>query len=341
MKYVFLGRALPAVALVAVALASPPAAAGPYTSLVIFGDSLSDNGNNALTIGTQAGQPITNTYVPTFPYAISGVYSNGPVWATDAALQLGATLAPSKLGGTDFAYGGATTGPAVSGFPFSLLTQANQYLAATGNVASPTSLYVIEGGGNNVRAALAAIAGGAPIDSTVLATAVAYAANVGSIVNSLQAAGAQHIVVWDTPNVGAAPATLASGAGAVALATGIAASMNAALAAQLFGEDGVSIFDIFGLGTSISLNPEAYGFTNATDACGAAAIGTDCSKYVYWDGIHPTAAAHMVIAEAFLTIAAPVPESSTWAMMILGFAGVGFMAYRRRINSAALAQLDH
>jgi hypothetical protein len=30
-----------------------------------------------------------------------------------------------------------------------------------------------------------------------------------------------------------------------------------------------------------------------------------------------------------------VPEPSTWAMMILGFAGVGFMAYRRR-NSTAL-----
>jgi hypothetical protein len=27
---------------------------------------------------------------------------------------------------------------------------------------------------------------------------------------------------------------------------------------------------------------------------------------------------------------APIPEASTWAMMILGFAGVGFMAYRRR-----------
>jgi hypothetical protein len=25
-----------------------------------------------------------------------------------------------------------------------------------------------------------------------------------------------------------------------------------------------------------------------------------------------------------------VPEPSTWAMMILGFLGVGFMAYRRR-----------
>jgi hypothetical protein len=33
---------------------------------------------------------------------------------------------------------------------------------------------------------------------------------------------------------------------------------------------------------------------------------------------------------------APVPEPSTWAMMILGFAGVGFMAYRRR-KSAAFA----
>ncbi len=32
-----------------------------------------------------------------------------------------------------------------------------------------------------------------------------------------------------------------------------------------------------------------------------------------------------------------VPEPSTWAMMILGFTGVGFMAYRRRNQIAALA----
>jgi hypothetical protein len=35
------------------------------------------------------------------------------------------------------------------------------------------------------------------------------------------------------------------------------------------------------------------------------------------------------------TVAA-VPEPSTWAMMILGFAGIRFMAYRRR-SSAMLA----
>ena len=32
---------------------------------------------------------------------------------------------------------------------------------------------------------------------------------------------------------------------------------------------------------------------------------------------------------------APVPEPSTWALMIVGFAGVGFMAYRRKRNGNA------
>jgi PEP-CTERM motif len=33
------------------------------------------------------------------------------------------------------------------------------------------------------------------------------------------------------------------------------------------------------------------------------------------------------------SIASAVPEPSTWAMMILGFAGIGFMAYRRKQGS--------
>lgn len=36
-------------------------------------------------------------------------------------------------------------------------------------------------------------------------------------------------------------------------------------------------------------------------------------------------------------VAPAVPEPSTWAMMVLGFAGVGFLAYRRRGQAAALA----
>ena len=36
-------------------------------------------------------------------------------------------------------------------------------------------------------------------------------------------------------------------------------------------------------------------------------------------------------------VIAAVPEPSTWAMMILGFAGVGYMAYRRKSKPALLA----
>lgn len=33
---------------------------------------------------------------------------------------------------------------------------------------------------------------------------------------------------------------------------------------------------------------------------------------------------------------APVPEASTWAMMLLGFFGIGFMAYRRKGSASSL-----
>jgi outer membrane lipase/esterase len=335
-KRVVFGRALLPVFTVAIlAFAGSPAAATTYTSMVVFGDSLSDDGNNALTIGTPSQTITGNSYVPTFPYA-SGVYSNGPVWATDAAQQLGLTLAPSKAGGTDYAYGGATTGPAGSPFPFSLLTQASQYLTSTGNAASSSALYVVAGGGNDARAALSAIAANPPSSApaTIAATAASFAANILTIVNELNAAGAQHIVVWDTPNLGLAPAVVAGGGGS--LGTLLAETMNADLAALLAGKTDVSTFDIFGLGTSIALDPSAYGFTNVTDACGAVA-GANCNTYAYWDGIHPTAAAHEVIADAFVDEVTGVPEPSTWAMMILGFAGVGFMAYRRKQSGPAFS----
>ena len=38
-----------------------------------------------------------------------------------------------------------------------------------------------------------------------------------------------------------------------------------------------------------------------------------------------------------VTISGAVPEPSTWAMMVLGFAGVGFMAYRRKSKPAFMA----
>jgi hypothetical protein len=37
------------------------------------------------------------------------------------------------------------------------------------------------------------------------------------------------------------------------------------------------------------------------------------------------------------TFVGPIPEPSTWAMMILGFLGLGFMAYRRKSKQALMA----
>jgi outer membrane lipase/esterase len=305
-----------------------PAGASPYTSMVVFGDSLSDSGNAALAVGSTAPAITGNSYVPSKPYSPYADFSNGNVWAVDVASKLGVPLQPSFTpGGTNFALGGATSG--------GLVSQAALYLASTpGHLASSTALYVVEGGGNDARAALGLIGGGADIATTIQNTSLSFAANIASIVTSLKAGGGTpHIIVWDTPNIGLAPAVAAGPAGSAALGSLLATDMNLALAAALAPFSDVSIFDIYGLGTSIAANPAGFGFSNATDACGAI-LGADCSQYVYWDGIHPTAAAHMVIADAF--IAQAVPEPSTWAMLLVGFAGVGFMAYRRRNQSAVL-----
>jgi outer membrane lipase/esterase len=327
----FSGRALlPVFTVTILAFTGLPATATTYTSMVVFGDSLSDSGNDAIFIpgGSQAQTITGNTYVPGAPYITAtstGTFSNGPVWASDAASALGVPLTPSLAGGTNYAYGGATTGG--PGPIPNLLVQASQYLVSTSNVASSNALYVVAGGGNDARAALSAIVGGANPQATIAATAASFAANTLLIVNELNAAGAQHIVVWDTPNLGLAPAVVAGGG--ATLGTLLAEAMNADLAALLAGKADVSTFDIFGLGTSIALDPSAYGFTNVTDACGAV-VGANCNNYVYWDGIHPTAAAHEVIADAFIDEVTGVPEPSTWAMMILGFAGIGAMTYRRK-----------
>ena len=43
------------------------------------------------------------------------------------------------------------------------------------------------------------------------------------------------------------------------------------------------------------------------------------------------------IGTAEFTLTAAVPEPSTWAMMILGFCGLGFMAYRKQRGSFGVA----
>ena len=85
-------RALAGLGLCAAALT---AAAGPYSGLVVFGDSLSDSGNNALLLSNFGTQPLPPVVVADdasysrIPSA-AGTYSNGMVWTQYLAQSLGA-----------------------------------------------------------------------------------------------------------------------------------------------------------------------------------------------------------------------------------------------------------
>jgi len=315
--------------LAAAALVLAGASAQAYSSLIVFGDSLSDSGNNAQVLGTAPGQGITgNSYVPTLPYA-SGTYSNGAVWTASFAAGLGLDATPSLLGGGIYAYGGARTSSAGI-FPPSLERQVDQFLQATGGVAAADGLYVIAGGGNNGFDALASVAGGAPLAQTVFGNARSFARDVGQMVDTLQAAGAQDIIVWNAPNLALTPLVQAQGGDATDLAGRISRSMNRALNRRLAGEAGVQIYDIYGSVGLVAADPAAHGLANVTDACGAI-VGCDPDTYLYWDGIHPTSAGQALIAQDMLALAMTpaVPEPATALMWALGLGAIG-LGLRRR-----------
>jgi hypothetical protein len=104
--------------------------------------------------------------------------------------------------------------------------------------------------------------------------------------------------------------------------------------------------DVFWSPVSVVPNTTEYLVITATDFGTGYAIGGSFSDpypdgNVYTGlGSGGTAAPSRDIAfrtYSDTTFSEAVPEPSTWAMMILGFAGMGFMAYRRKSNSASMA----
>ncbi|HEY6518572.1 MAG TPA: SGNH/GDSL hydrolase family protein [Roseiarcus sp.] len=92
----------------------------------------------------------------------------------------------------------------------------------------------------------------------------------------------------------------------------------------------------------ILTNPSNYGITNTTTACAGPPVCATPDTYFYYVNSHPSDASHHIVGnEIFsevLGLAAPtaVPEPSTWAMMLLGFAGLGFAGYRGAKKRAAI-----
>jgi hypothetical protein len=78
---------------------------------------------------------------------------------------------------------------------------------------------------------------------------------------------------------------------------------------------------------STTNTPEFIGFTSSTPFTTVGILNLGLN------GNHIIDVINFTLAESTVS---PVPEPSTWAMMILGFVGVGFMAYRRKQNGQAL-----
>ena len=158
-------------AIAAALLYSATAAAANFSQVIVFGDSLSDNGNISLATTPTLQPPLRFTTNP------------GTLGIEHVAGQLGFTLKPSLAGGTDYAWGGAgvlTNSPGTPGAVPTLTGQVNAFLA--GGAVDRNALYSIWGGANDIF--YAATSAGAAATAQQL-----IAQNVGAQIAQLQAAG--------------------------------------------------------------------------------------------------------------------------------------------------------
>jgi phospholipase/lecithinase/hemolysin len=295
--------------------ATPLSAQGPPVPVVVFGDSLSDPGNAFAFVKTSGTPPDYNgmnaLLIPNVPYARGGHHvSNGETWIEQLAGPLGArrSVLPAFASSNPFAMNFAIATARARTIPPSppqndvipsLSLEVAAFLQKTGGQVPSDALYVIEVGGQDVSDA---VANPAQASAILLEAANAIRDNI-ALLHSL---GAQNFLVWNVPNVGLTPAARMSGAGAIAAGTTATATFNALLAVRIaaLSAAGVNIipFDANGLFEDVIDNPAKYGFSNVTQACVTPNeppfTCQAADEYLFWDGIHPTAAGHTVIAEA-------------------------------------------
>ena len=292
-----------------------------HQRFVVFGDSLSDPGN-ALVLLRKFEKPPFDSLIPAAPYARgAGHFSNGATWIEQLSLRehaapsAGPALLLPRLF-SNYAVGGATAG-ALS--PFDLSTQVSAFLHDFRARAPEQALYVVWVGGNDVRAALQALA----VDPTGATSAGILTQAIESIainLHTLQFAGARKFLIANAPDVGLTPAVRLQGPAAQGAASFLSARFNAGLAQALQGVEAaldvqIARLDVFSILHEVVAAPATAGLTNVTDACIRlnVTVGAFCARpndYLFWDGIHPTAAGHRILArraqEALNNSSAPV-----------------------------------
>lgn len=287
-------------------LASAPrgAQAQAYSKLVVFGDSISDNGNVfAASMGT----------VPPPPY-YNGRFSNGPIWVDDLAAIPGVVSQPTE----DFAYGGAHTDTTnVDSRLPGMQTEVAGYLIAH-PVVDPNALYILWGGGNDYL--------NGQTDPTK------PVANLTGEINQLAAHGARTFLVANLSDLGQLPNVIGTPASPVLhqLAAVHDTLLNQSLQMLRLTLPGDTFFllDDNALYNQIVSNPAQYGYADVTHSYLNTLVG-DPNTYLYWDNLHPTAPGHQLIANLAFGVA--VPEPGTVALLAASaLSGIAFLRRRKQ-----------
>jgi len=276
--------------------------AAPFTSLVIFGDSLSDVGN------------IASSSFDIYPgkYYYEDRFSNGAVWVESLATGLGlpATMRSTLTGGDNFAYGGAQTSGTggIEGIAIrDIDEQVTQYLGA--RTVDPTALYVVFAGSNDFIGGQTNVA--------------VPAARLETDLSRLIAAGARNFIVPNLPLLGYTP-RFNGNATTAATYNARTEQFNAAMDVKLLdlSDDaaGLAFFrlDVASLFADAIANPAKFGLTNVTAAAapgltpGASTYNTsliapNANEHLFWDDLHPTATVHSILAARALALVDGVP----------------------------------
>ena len=286
-----------------------------YSTIVVFGDSLSDTGNVTHLAfekyGVYAPGPAVDYTLGRFTDGgdtIPAAQNYMGVWIEQLAEQMPSRpeIKDSLDGGTNYAYGFATTANGTSPLCFiscdvysvqveNIGQQITDYLATHPTIDKKT-LFVIWGGAIDLLNATSV--------NDVLNAAARETFNIQRLIQ----AGATQILVPNLPPLGLTPRLNGSLSTQVA-ATAASALFDTYLAAgisllkDLYARRHVSIYqlDVFRLMNRIVASPASYGLTNVTEAA-QFNIYVDPDTYLFWDDLHPTTRGHNILADAAASV---------------------------------------